>query len=157
MTDKPLSDHFMLSEFTLSETAERNGIDNTPSEEILQNLVWNASNLEAVRSLLNAPLHISSGYRCPQLNVLVGSKPTSAHVLGLAADFIAPHFGKPIDVCDKIMHSGIPFDQLIMEFAGGGKGWTHIGWAKFGDHPRRQVLTIDRNGTHPGIVKLEAV
>lgn len=147
-----LSDHFSLPEFTTSETAERAGIDNTPSEEIRQNLVWNASNLEAVRSLLNAPLHITSGYRCPQLNVLVGSKPTSAHVLGLAADFIAPTFGKPIDVCDKIVASGIPFDQIILEFAGSGHGWTHIGWAKFGDHPRRQVLTINQNGTHQGIV-----
>lgn len=143
-----LSDHFSLAEFTASDTAARAGIDNEPSPDILENLRWNAANLEAVRSLLGVPLHITSGYRCPALNTLVGSKPTSAHIHGLAADFIAPAFGKPIDVCDKIAASGIPFDQLIHEFG----RWTHIGWTKLGEHPRRQVLTINASGTHAGII-----
>lgn len=148
MIDKALSDHFMLSEFLRSETAARQGIDNSPSDAIEQALIWNAANLEAVRSLLGVPLHISSGYRCLALNAAVGSKPTSAHVKGLAADFDAPQFGSPLAVCQRIVASQIPFDQLIWEHT-----WTHIGWVRLGETPRRQVLTLMPGNTYAsGIV-----
>ncbi len=146
MMERRLSAHFMLSEFTASETAARENIDNTPSEEIIAALMFTAENLESVRSLLLAPLHITSGYRCPALNVRVGSKPTSAHVLGLAVDFICPSFGTPLMVCERLERSNIGFDQLIFEHS-----WVHIAFSR---EPRRQVLTLMRGGGYAhGIVK----
>lgn len=148
IADRPLSDHFTLAEFLRSEKADALGIDNTPPPDIEQALVWIAANMESVRALLGVPLHISSGYRCPALNAAVGSKPTSAHMKGLAADFEAPQYGTPLEICEAIESSTIPFDQLIWEHT-----WVHIGWVPLGDTPRRQVLTLMPGNTYAaGIV-----
>lgn len=147
MLDEKLSLNFTLGEFLRSDTAARKGIDNTPSPEILRALERLAVNLEDVRRLLGVPLHISSGYRCLALNRAIGSKDTSAHVRGLAADFDAPEYGPPADICRAIYASDIQYDQLIYEFG----RWVHLGWARPGEGVRRQVLTIDRYGTRPGI------
>lgn len=142
-----LSEHFFLSEFVRSETAARRGIDNTPGPVVLEMLTYNAERMEQVRSLLNAPLSISSGFRCLELNRAIGSADTSAHVKGLATDFIAPGFGSPIEVCDRIAASGITFDQLIYEHT-----WIHIGWALPDHAPRLEKLTLDGKGYVRGIV-----
>jgi zinc D-Ala-D-Ala carboxypeptidase len=150
--DQRLSPHFMLSEFVRSQTADRQGIDNTPTPEIIERLRNNASNLEATRDLLQAPMHISSGYRCRALNRAIGSKDTSAHVDGRATDFEAPQFGTPLEVCRAIEASDIQFDQLIWEHT-----WTHIGWAREGETPRRQVLTLMPGGMYAtGLVEVKA-
>lgn len=148
MEDRKLSEHFNLSEFLRSETAARMGIQNTPDDSQLANLQANALRMEAVRELLDVPLHISSGLRVLQLNRAIGSKDTSAHVDGRATDFEAPDFGEPLKVCHAIAASDIAFDQLIWEHT-----WTHIGWARDGETPRRQVLTLMPGGTYAfGIV-----
>ena len=85
-----LSPNFSLSELVYSETAEKNGIDNTPPPEIVENLKRLAAGLETVRALLGAPLEISSGYRCVALNEAVGGSGASQHLLGLAVDFACP-------------------------------------------------------------------
>ena len=90
-----LTPHFTLEEFTFSQTATRKGIDNTPHEGILDNLCILANGMEHVRNLLNAPIHVSSGYRCPELNDLLGSKRTSQHTKGLACDFTSNVYGSP--------------------------------------------------------------
>lgn len=138
-----LSPHFTLEEFTTSDTAARKGIDNTPPPHILPALLRTAQGLEAVRVRLGmCPIHISSGYRSPALNAAVGSKDTSQHVKGEAADFIAPRFGTPSMVVTAIRDSGVEFDQLILEFG----RWVHI---SFSQNPRHEVLEIDANGTRP--------
>lgn len=148
LTDK-LSPHFTLGEFLRSETAARLGIDNTPPPEILRELQRLAENLEDVRALLGVPLHISSGYRCIPLNRAIGSKDSSAHVRGLAADFEAPEFGTPADICRTLYASAMPFDQLIFEHT-----WVHIAWPAAGSGPRRQTLTLVAGGGYvPGIVE----
>ncbi|HXC41242.1 MAG TPA: peptidase M15 [Burkholderiales bacterium] len=170
MTDYRLSDHFWLSEFLRSEIAARQGIDNTPGPEVLANLRWNAVNMEQVRLLLNAQVHPSSVYRCEQLERFICDKDfarwcvrhghlndsaawavyfaAKGHPKGLCTDFEAPSFGPPISVCDKIAASGIGFDQLIWEH-----DWTHIGWPAPGAAPRRQVLTLMKDGSYAnGIV-----
>ncbi len=128
-----LTDHFSLEEFVFSQEATRREIDNTPSPEIVAVLSDTARRLEDVRKLLNAPITISSGYRCPRLNAVVGGASDSAHLTGHAADILCFRFGDPFKVCARIMGSDIEFDQLIHEGQ-----WTHIG---FSPAMRRQVLT----------------
>lgn len=146
MPTTKLSEHFALSEFLVSQTAQRLGIDNTPSEAIVANLTKTAQMLEKVRTLLgDKMMTITSGYRCLKLNTAIGSAPSSAHVQGQAADFICPDFGSVKECVIKIAHDrGIEFDQLIREFDDGGHGWVHIAWR---ENPRRQVLIIDSAGT----------
>jgi hypothetical protein len=142
-----LSAHFTLEEFTSSQTAARKSIDNTPSPEIVTHLRATAALLERVRAILgNVPVIISSGYRSPALNAIVGGVPSSAHLSGRAADILVPTFGTPMEVCSAIEPhvAELGIDQLIFEF----EAWTHIGTA---DQPRRQVLTIDRFGTRFGL------
>jgi len=146
MIDQRLSTHFMLSEFLRSETASRKGIDNTPTEQQLDGLRWNATNLEVVRRALGHPLHITSGLRVLALNTAIGSKNTSDHIRGLATDFQCPGFGPPLDICRAIEKTNIPFQQLIMEHT-----WVHISWPQLGDPPRREVLTLAGNGYARGL------
>ena len=149
MLDEKLSQHFTLREFLRSETAARLGIDNLPGSEMIHTLERTAVNLERVRQLLGVPLQISSGYRCLELNRAIGSKDTSAHVEGRAADFEAPEFGPPIDICRAIYASDIKYDQLIYEHS-----WVHIAWERVGETPRRSVLTLMPGGTYAaGIVQ----
>src|SRR5512147_97519 len=127
-----LSTHFRLSEFTSSQTATRRGIDNTPSREVVDALKRTALGLEAVRSLLMAPIIITSGYRSPALNKAIGGAKNSQHVRGEAVDFICPGFGSPKEVCEAINRSSLQFDQLIYEGT-----WIHI---SFSEKPKREAL-----------------
>lgn len=130
-----LSANFSLAQLTDSETARNGGIDNTPPTEIIENLKRLAAGLEEVQTLLGAPLEISSGYRCAALNEAVGGTGNSQHVQGLAADFVCPRFGSPMDIARIIRQSKIEFDQCILEYG----RWVHL---SFSDAPRRRVLTI---------------
>src|SRR5260221_11699355 len=119
-----LSPNFELAEFVVSRDASVRGIDNTPPPALIANLSKLALALERVRAtaLAGAPILITSGYRCQRLNTLVGGSPNSAHMLGSAADFIAPHFGSLTDICHAIVRHDLPFDQLIYEY-----DWVHFG------------------------------
>ena len=139
-----LSPNFSLAELTASETAERHGIDNTPAPEIIENLKLLATALQEVRTLLgNKPITINSGYRSIEVNTKLGSKPTSDHCKGLAADFICPSFGTPDDIVRAIMASPIPYKQVIREF----DRWVHFAIPAQGEEPRKQALIIDKQGT----------
>lgn len=140
-----LSTHFDLSEFTLSQTAARQGIDNTPPADVIESLKRTAQGLEGIRILLGVPVIVSSGYRSPRLNAAVGGSKGSQHMTGEAADFTAPGFGAPRHVMDRIIDVGLEFDQCILEFATAGAGWVHISFAAAGN--RRQALVIDKDGT----------
>lgn len=137
-----LTPHFTLEEFTFSQTAARKGIDNTPHEGILDNLCILANGMEDVRNLLNAPIHVSSGYRCPELNDLLGSKRTSQHTQGLACDFTSNAYGSPQIIFADIISSDIRYDQLILEF----DRWIHISFVEDGGTPRKQALIINGEG-----------
>lgn len=135
-----LSEHFNLNEFTISQTATRKGIDNTPPEPVIERLRMLAATLERVRGLLgNSPIRISSAYRCKELNRAIGSGDTSAHVLGYAVDFTCPIFGTPKEVAQEIAASSIKFDQLIYEGT-----WIHL---SIDPRNRRELLTAHfKNG-----------
>ena len=141
-----LTAHFTLEELTASETAERNGWDNTPNEQELANLVRLAEFLEQVKEVLaGKPIIISSGLRTKKVNDAVGSKDTSQHRIGCAADFKVPGM-TPDEIVKTIVASGLEYDQVIREF----DRWTHISIPNsINFSPRAQALIIDKAGTRP--------
>ena len=131
--------HFSLEELTVSEVAARAAIDNTPSPEAVLNLVRLAEGLELVRLALgNRSIHVTSGFRSPKLNQLVGGSKNSIHIQGLAADILCPSFGPPLEVCRAIANSGIGTDQVIHEFG----HWCHVAFPPPGRLARHELLTI---------------
>jgi uncharacterized protein YcbK (DUF882 family) len=134
-----MTPHFSLAELTA--TSHRQ-FDNTPNEKELANLQKLAEFLEQVKTLLDGkPIMINSAFRSKQVNDSVGSKDTSQHRLGYAADFKVPGM-TPDQVVRAIIASDLQFDQIIREF----DAWTHI---SISPSPRRQALIIDRAGTRP--------
>ena len=134
-----MTPHFSLAELTA--TSHRQ-FDNTPNEKELANLQKLAEFLEQVKTLLDGkPIMINSAFRSKQVNDSVGSKDTSQHRLGYAADFKVPGM-TPDQVVRALIASDLPFDQVIREF----DAWTHV---SISPSPRRQALIIDRAGTRP--------
>lgn len=138
-----LSEHFTLSELTHSNIAAREGFDNIPDDDVIDNLTFLASQLEYVRSILDSPILVSSGYRCLKLNRFLGSKDTSSHVKGLAVDMTAPSFGGPKEIMEALILANVEFDQAILEF----DSWVHLSFTQ--ENPRNQALIIDRKGCRP--------
>jgi uncharacterized protein YcbK (DUF882 family) len=136
-----LSEHFSLEELTHTDHRE---FDNTPDADSLSNLNRLASFLEQVKTVLGGkPVMINSAFRCKQVNDAVGSKDTSQHRIGCAADIRVPGM-TPDEVVQTIRDSGIGYDQLIREF----NSWTHVSVPSHPeDKPRQQVLIIDKQGT----------
>ena len=136
-----LSEHFTLEELTATSHRE---FDNTPKASELANLMRLAALLEQVKTLLGGkPVMINSGFRSKQVNDSVGSKDTSQHRIGCAADIRVPGM-TPNEVVQAIMASDIGYDQLIREF----DSWTHISVPDMPSRPpRKQVLIIDKQGT----------
>lgn len=129
--------HFRLSEFINSVTAKRQGIDNTPSFEVVDNLNRLADYLDGIREKYGKPIFISSGYRCPLLNQAVGGASNSQHLKGLAADLICADMEKLLSI---IRETG-GFDQLITEHNKGSKNyWIHVSVAPVFGKPRNQVI-----------------
>jgi hypothetical protein len=134
----------MTPNFTLAEltTTSHRQFDNTPNEAELANLQKLAEFLEEVKALLDGkPIMINSAFRSKQVNDSVGSKDTSQHRTGSAADIRVPGM-TPDAVVRALVASDLPFDQVIREF----DAWTHI---SISPTPRRQALIIDRAGTRP--------
>ena len=111
--------HFNLSEFFQSSTAAKNGIKNEPSFDekatIVRNINLLVDNvLDPVRDMVNTPIIITSGYRCPQVNRLVGGVDNSQHMLGCAADFHVQGYNHSMmyEVFLYIFNT-LKFDQLI--------------------------------------------
>ena len=138
-----LTDHFSVEELSFTQHRE---FDNTPPPEIMPALTRTAQGLERIRALLGKPIHVNSGYRSPEVNAAVGSKPTSQHMKGEAADIICPAYGTPLVVAERLRDQiiALGIDQLILEFS----AWCHV---SFTDKPRHSILTIDRAGTRQGL------
>ena len=138
-----LTNNFSLEELTVSQTALRNNIDNDPSKEHIENLRLLCENiLQPLREDYNLPLVISSGYRSKKLAGLVGSKITSQHCLGCAADFTIPS----VDNKKVFKHivENLPMDQVILEYyTEENGGWIHVSYIPNG---RGQALTKDKEG-----------
>lgn len=154
-----LSENFTLQEFCRSETAVRRGIPNNLPVDLLANAKSTAQMLQRIRAFLSkqagrdVPMQITSGYRCITLNRALGSKDTSDHVQALAADWEAPAFGSPTDICLALqpMVGALQIGQLINEFPDR-DGWVHTSVrlpAKMID----RVITITARGTSVGILR----
>jgi zinc D-Ala-D-Ala carboxypeptidase len=140
-----LSEHFTLKELTYSDISIRHNLDNNPSSDVIVNLTRLATFLEAVRALFAKPIRINSAYRSPAVNNLLGSKPTSQHCVGCAADIRIDGI-TPDQIVKAIVASNIPYDQVIKEF----DSWVHISIPlKETTKPRKQALIIDKSGTRP--------
>ena len=132
-----LTAHFDLSEFTRSESAKREGLDNTPTAEHLQNLkVLCEKVLEPIR-LKYGSINISSGYRGKMLNHFIGGSVNSDHCLGRAADLDMDDVGTGVTNKEifEYIKDNLEFDQVINEF---NYSWVHVGY-RLGAN-RKQVL-----------------
>ena len=138
-----LTKNFTLDELTHTDHRE---LDNTPNALEVENLQRLAHFLEAVRSALgDKTVIVNSAFRSALVNAAVGSKPSSQHTSGCAADIRVPGM-TPDEVVKAIMLSGLDYDQLIREF----DRWTHVSIPTIQGTPaRRQALIIDRTGTRP--------
>jgi hypothetical protein len=136
-----LTEHFTLEELTYTDHRE---FDNTPNASEMANLVRLAAFLEQVKSLLGGkPVMINSAFRSKKVNDAVGSKDTSQHRIGCAADIRVPGM-TPNEVVKAVISSNLGFDQVIREF----DRWTHISVPNTKEMtPRKQALIIDKNGT----------
>jgi len=136
-----LSPHFSLEELTITDHRE---FSNEPNESERQNLVRLANFLEQVKFVLGGvPIMVNSAYRSAQVNAAVGSKETSQHRVGCAADLRVPGM-TPDQVVKAIIGSQLEYDQVIREF----DRWTHISVPNHeGDKARRMALIIDKQGT----------
>ena len=135
-----LSENFSLSELTESQTAERKGIDNTPSTEHQENLKKLCENvLQPIRAHFSCVVSVSSGYRSPVLSAAIGSKSTSQHARGEAADFEI--FGVSNKELADWIHYNTNYDQLILEYwneSDPNSGWVHCSYSE--SNNRRQYL-----------------
>ena len=135
-----LSPNFTLEELTHTDHRE---FSNEPNDIETANLVRLAVFLEQVKTLLGGkPIMVNSAFRSKQVNDAVGSKDSSAHRIGNAADLRVPSL-TPDEVVKLVIASNLQYDQVIREF----DRWTHIAIPKEGEIPRRQALIIDKQGT----------
>ena len=135
-----LSEHFSYEELTYT---DHRIFDNTPTDKELDNLVRLAEFLEVVRSVLDdRVVLINSAYRSKAVNDAVGSKDSSQHRTGCAADIQVPGM-TPDEVVKLIRSADLEFDQVIREF----DRWTHVSIPLEGVVPRKIALIIDRSGT----------
>ena len=137
-----LTENFSLIELTKSQTAERKGIDNTPSPEHQRNLKSLCTRiLQPVRDHFGRVVSVSSGYRSPELCTAIGSKITSQHAKGQAADFEI--FGTPNNEVANWIKNNLIFDQLILEFWNSDEpnsGWVHVSYDPDFNQNRKQYL-----------------
>ena len=142
-----MTPHFTLDELTHT---DHRTLDNTPNETELANIQRLAEFLETVKTLLGGkPIMVNSAFRSKAVNDAVGSKDTSQHRIGCAADIRVPGM-TPDQVVRAIIASDLGFDQVIREFSDPvkGGGWTHISIPNQATgSPRKQALIIDKAGT----------
>jgi uncharacterized protein YcbK (DUF882 family) len=138
-----LSANFLLKEFTKSSTATRNNIENIPTENVIKNLTAICEHiLEPVRAHFGKPVKINSGFRCYELNRLVGGSKNSQHMTGQAVDMEIE--GVPNLELAQWIAANLEFDQLIEEFCkpnDPSAGWCHVSYVSL-DKNRKQHIKI---------------
>ena len=140
-----LSENFSLIELTKSQTAERKGINNTPSPEHQENLKLLCTHiLQPVRDRFERVVSVSSGYRSPELCLAIGSKTTSQHAKGQAADFVI--YGLSNQELANYIKENLDYDQLILEYwkeSDPNSGWIHCSYNSEGN--RKEYLRAYKN------------
>ena len=143
--------YFTINELCKSTTAKKNKIDNTPSEEIIENLTeFTEEVLDKLREVWGSPIKVSSGFRCEKLNKKIGGSKTSSHLKGYAADLV-PVNGD-IDglvECAIELSKTFNYDQIIDEYSGN-KHWLHIGYKNLKGQQRKEIKVF-KNGKYQKI------
>ena len=136
-----MTPHFTLAELTHTDHRE---LENIPNETELANIQRLAEFLENLKTVLGGkPIMVNSAFRSKAVNDAVGSKDTSQHRIGCAADLRVPSM-TPDAVVRAIIASDLPYDQVIREF----DRWTHVSIPNEAARaPRKQALIIDKQGT----------
>lgn len=130
--------HFTIEELCHSDTANARGIDNTPTEEVEENLKSLIENvLDPLREAYGKPIYVNSGYRCPALNKAVGGVSTSEHQSGRAADIDTHDYNENKKLFELAQELNLPFRQLIDE---SNLSWVHISYNP--NDIKRQVLKL---------------
>lgn len=130
--------YFSFQEFERSETAYKHGIDNTAPESARKNIAALVDKvLDPLREAWGKPITVTSGYRCPQLNKIVGGSATSHHMRGMAADITTGNKVENRKLFQLIMDLNLPFTQLIDEK---NFSWVHVSLDP--ENVKRQVLKL---------------
>ena len=166
MNDIQFTPHFKLSEFVSSATAEKQGIENNPSPEAVENLrLLSIHTLEPLREALGLPIVITSGYRCKALNDLIAHhSQRSQHMQGRAADFYvisrrnggngrnASHRELLVLAFRTILTDpSVDFDQLILY-----PGFIHVSFVSHNDN-RHKIMSANGHGTYRGLSRADAL
>ena len=143
-----LTENFSLNELTKSQTAERKGIDNTPSTEHQENLKSLCEMiLQPIRDHFGQVVSVSSGYRSPELCVAIGSSTKSQHARGEAADFEI--FGVSNKELADYIDENLDYDQLILEYwkeSDPNSGWVHCSYTN-GSNRKQYLRAYKENGS----------
>lgn len=166
MNDIQFTPHFKLSEFVSSETAEKQGIENNPSPEAVENLrLLSVHTLEPLREALGLPIVITSGYRCKALNdIIAHHSQRSQHMEGRAADFYvisrrnggngrnASHRELLVLAFRTILtNPTVDFDQLILY-----PGFIHVSFVSHNDN-RHKIMSANGQGTYRALTRAAAL
>lgn len=157
MNDIQFTPHFKLSEFVSSETAEKQGIENNPSPEAVENMrLLSVHTLEPLREALGLPIVITSGYRCKALNDLIAHhSQRSQHMEGRAADFYvngSSHRELLIEAFRTIITSPeIDYDQLIIY-----PTFIHVSFVSHNDN-RHKIMSANGQGTYRALTRAAAL
>ena len=165
MNDIQFTPHFKLSEFVSSETAEKQGIENNPSPEAVENLrLLSIHTLEPLREALGLPIVITSGYRCKALNDLIAHhSQRSQHMKGRAADFYVKEVsGSKVQVSGHrellvlafrtiLTNPTVDFDQLILY-----PGFVHVSFVSHNDN-RHKLMSANGQGTYRALTRAAAL
>ena len=144
-----LTENFSLNELTKSQTAERKGIDNTPSAEHQENLKSLCEMiLQPIRDHFGQVVSVSSGYRSPELCVAIGSSTKSQHARGESADFEI--FGVSNKELADYIDQNLDYDQIILEYWKGedepNSGWVHCSYTN-GNNRKQYLRAYKENGS----------
>lgn len=145
-----LSKNLSLSEVTYSKTALRRNIDNTPTDEHIENLKYLAENaFQPMRDHFGVPIYVSSGYRSPELNEAIGGSPRSFHCHGMALDLDQDGRNKGVSNCDVFHYikDNLPFTELIWEFGDEYEpNWVHVALARGRENEKKIKIAKKING-----------
>ena len=131
--------YFTLDEMIHSDTADRLCIDNTPTDDVTDNLDRLVTRvLDKLRDGWGRPIIVTSGYRCKELNTAVGGARNSQHLKGQAADIVSDDFEEFRRFVRRWCKDN-EFDQCIFEH-GGGREWIHISYVE--GRNRRQIIDL---------------
>jgi len=140
-----ISNHISYKESIKSNTATRRGIDNTPNDYQIGNMIAIATNIfEPLRLWVGGPIKITSMFRCPELNQAIGGSSRSQHCEGRAIDLDDTFGHKTNAQMFQYIKENLNFDQLIWEYGDEtNPDWVHVSYISY-DENRGRVMKAEK-------------